>query len=135
MPSTGAITIAGKTYAWTSPRLADLEEFEATIGPITDVEKVNSIKGRCYLAHLCLREKHPDLLPGVIRTWDNAVWGNLWEMITQAIPMFAAGGPQRPPANSVEQTGGGADNHSPIPISSPSSISLDGQPIAPARNG
>jgi hypothetical protein len=111
--TTGTITIAGKSYTWASPRLADLEEFEAAVGPITDVRAVNSVKGRCYLAHLCLRANHPDLVPGVIRTWHSDCWQDLWEMICSCIPMFRPGSPPVPPAAIGQGEDGGEESVAP----------------------
>ena len=88
MTISGQILVEDTEYTWTSPTLADLEEFEAQVGYITDVQVVNSVKGRAYLAYLCLREKQPELTLGVVRGWRGGVWGGLWEMIKQAIPLF-----------------------------------------------
>ena len=79
-------------------------EFEAQVGPIVDPKIVNSAKGRVYLAHLCLRERQPDLTPGVIGKWGAEAWPQLWEMILEAIPIFDVGG-SRPPAGPPAEAG------------------------------
>lgn len=142
MLSEGIIEINGKSYTWTSPTLADLDGFETAIGPIVDVDKVNSVRGRAYLAHLCLRERQPELTLGVVRGWHGGVWGDLWRMIKQAVPLFGEDrdaakreDENRPPADApdgaVEPVSPGAQTASATATSRPSSDSPDGHLPAP----
>ena len=100
MAATGTIEIDGKKYAWTSPTLADLEEFENQVGPIVDMKAVNSIRGRAYLAFLCLREKQPNITLGVIRSWPAEVYNEVWPAIVKAIPLWIVGSPDAKPRAS-----------------------------------
>jgi len=116
MLSSGTVEIDGKTYVWTSPTLADLEHFEAMVGPITDPVIVNSVKGRVWLAWLCLRKKYPDLTPKLISDWPAAAYLDLWPLVKAAIPFW-----------EVEPVG-------PTSSSSSSSDAPDGPPPAPAAS-
>ena len=99
MAVTGTINIGGNELTWTSPTLGALEEFEAQVGLITDMRIVNSVKGRVFLAHLCLKEKQPDITPGVIGCWPAQDWNAVWDMILEAVPIFqTTGAPPVPPA-------------------------------------
>ena len=123
MPSTGIITIDGKTYTWTSPTLADLEHFEAMVGPITDLAIVNSVKGRVWLTWLCLRQRHPDLTPKIIGEWPASAYLDLWPAVKAAIPFWDIAFPEGPPTSD-----------SSIGSSSPSTSSPAGPPPAPEQS-
>jgi len=131
MPQTsGTITIDGEKYTWTSPRLLALEQFESSVGPISDSKVINSVKGRIHLASLCFREKHPNLTPGVIGTWPGSAYAELWEVISAAIPLWE--GSRRPPQSDSEKKGDEAEpSPSQSPSSSSSSGSLDGSQTGP----
>ena len=117
---TGTATICGEDFTWTSPTLGDLDHFESTVGPVSDPTVVNSVKGRIGLAHICLKEHHPDLLPGVIRTWPAQAFREIWPMLMQAVPLWApASPPETEPAVSPDSS------------SSPSSDAPDGSLTAP----
>jgi len=107
MASTGAITIGGQEYTWTSPTIADLMQFEATTKLLlVDPETTNSVRGRAYLAELCLRPAHPNITAGEILKWPAECYPELWDMIVQAIPIFTASpGRSRPPAKGPELPG------------------------------
>jgi len=128
MAATGKATILGQGYTWTSPRLKDIEQFEAEVGPITDLAIVNSVRGRVQLIHLCLREKHPELTIGVIGSWPVAAYSEMFALITQAIPLWEGA---RPPAPAPRDRGGeGRSGPSVQDSTPPSSESPDG-----TRNG
>ena len=132
MPSTGTIDIGGKPYTWTSPTLEDLEEFEREVGSLNDLDIINSVRARIYLAHLCLREQHPEMtLEGVGRQMRADDYERLWPMIKQAIPLWED---RRPPARAPAPDGGAdpdAPNASRTDGSPTSSISLAGSRAAP----
>ncbi len=89
LPTAGKCTLNGQEYTWESPTLADLEEFEVTIGPVTDPKVVNSIRGRYFLLSLCLRKHHPDLTPGIVRGWPNRVHVEAFEnVLVVAVPFW-----------------------------------------------
>ncbi len=100
--STGTVTIDGTEYTWMSPTLADLEHFEATVGPLIGSRAVvDTIKGRIALISLVLVKHHPDLLPGVVRTWgvDALVAG--WDAVLTAIPLWGSPTPPSSPSPSL----------------------------------
>lgn len=119
MAATGSIEIEGKSYTWTSPRLRDLMQFEGIHGSISDPAVVNSVKGRCGLMEICLREKHPEITLGLISDWPADAWNTIWDVIRQALPLWAGS----PPAAG-----------SPEISAPPSSGSPDGPPAAPSTN-
>jgi hypothetical protein len=136
--------IEGKEYTWTSPTLIDLMEFEAQVGPIMDQVVVNSVRGRAYLAFLCLREKHPEMTLREINALDVVAWMAIWQMIRQAIPLWGSEeGAEVPPAKlpgpaGQPASGEGAEEEN-LPDSStsspsPSSSSPAGSPAAPEES-
>lgn len=124
--SSGTIVIQGTEYTWTSPKLSDLMEFEAQVGPLIDLTIVNSVRGRAYLAFLCLREKH-NLPLREIQAWPAAAFNDLWPMIVAAIPFWEAPRPPAPAEGDEEQSPQGSSTSS----SSTSSGSPAGHPPAP----
>lgn len=101
MASTGTVQIDGKQYTWQSPTLADLEHFEATVGPlIGDRSVVDSIKGRVALVSLILIKHHPDLLPGIVRGWPVEALLQAWPAVLEAVPFWTGVAAARPTASS-----------------------------------
>ena len=89
MPAaTGTITIDGKTYTWTSPTLAAVANFEAMIGPVSDLKTVNSVRGRCYLVAMALEPNHPELTAKNIMDWPISILPELWPLIKAAYPIW-----------------------------------------------
>ena len=133
MAATGTITIDGEEYTWTSPTLGGLMEFEQTTKLLlSDPDTTNSLRGRAYLAALCLREKQPKITPGVILGWPVSVYPELWTMIVEAIPIFTTSpGRTRPPVIPPAEAGDEKDS---TPTSEPSSGSPDGSPAEPETN-
>jgi hypothetical protein len=141
--TTGTFVIDGKTLTWESPRLLDIEQFEAVVGPIVDLRVVNSVKGRIHLARICFHKHHPDLTAGVIGSWPASAFARLWdEVIEPAIPLWER--PQLPPElkklaaaagkESDETSDQGGPEASPETSASPSSSSPDGSPSGPAAS-
>jgi hypothetical protein len=130
--SSGTIPIQGTKYTWTSPSLLDLMEFEAQVGPLTDLTIVNSVRGRCYLAFLCLREKHQKPL-SEIHAWPAEAFNELWPMIVAAVPFWEAPRPPAPKREALEGEGEGSPDSS-TSSSSTSSGSPVGHPPAPEGN-
>jgi len=116
MPSTGTIEIDGKTYTWTSPTFADLEHFESMVGKISDADVLNSVKGRVWLAWLCLKRNHPDLTPKLIGDWSAVHWLDLWTMITDALPLWGGA--------KADETKAAASSERSTPFSSDSPTGL-----------
>jgi len=146
MAAEGTSTIGGKQYRWTSPTINDIMEFEQTTGLLlVDQRSFNSARGRAYLGELCLRKHHPEITAGIILGWPAADLVEIWEMISEAIPIFTVSpvaeprsGTKRPPAPLPADTAG-RQHESPegtgaSSTSSPSSISPDGSRAAPDRN-
>jgi len=138
--TTGSFVIDGKTLTWESPRLRDIEHFEAVVGPIVDLRVVNSAKGRVHLALACFKTHHPDLTAGVVGSWPASAFARLWdEVIEPAIPLWER--PKLPTAlkklaaaageESAETSEQDSPEASPETSASPSSISPDGSPSGP----
>jgi len=129
MPSTGTITIDGKTYTWESPTIGQLASFEQTTQmPMHDLATVTSTRGRVYLASLCFQKHHPELTPGIINDWPGEALDQLWDMVLEAIPLISrwfqvSRPPAAPPANDQ------AGQTSSTSLSSPGSS--DGPPASP----
>jgi hypothetical protein len=119
----GAIVLGGKQYTWSSPRIRDLEEFESIVGPILNVENINSMRGRAYLTLLCLRQHHPDLSLGTIEDLDAGDASRFWGMISQAIPFWGTVALPNPSPG-----GSAADSSEPAPSNS------TGPPASPGEN-
>jgi len=141
--TTGTFAIDGKTLTWESPRLLDIERFEATVGPIVDLKVVNSAKGRVHLALACFKTHHPDLTAGVIGSWPASAFARLWdEVIELAIPLWES--PKSPPELKRLAAAAGQESDetseqdgpevSPETSASPSSSSPDGNPNEPAAS-
>ncbi|MBE9566078.1 MAG: hypothetical protein IMF16_04950 [Proteobacteria bacterium] len=134
MPATGTVVIGGKELTWRSPLFGALVEFEAQVGPLIDVDIVNSVKGRRYMAYLCLREDNPDLTLDMIDAWPADAFVEVWEMIMRAIPIFIRTGARqdRPGAKRPPEEGPGSDagRGSATRSSSTSPASSDGGPPA-----
>lgn len=111
MASEGTASIGGKQYQWTSPTIKDIMGFEAaTKLLLIDERCFNSARGRSYLAELCLRKHHPEITAGVILGWPAADLLEIWEMISEAIPIFTVSrGPKSPPARQPADEAGGSD--------------------------
>jgi len=107
MAAEGTTTIGGKQYRWTSPTIKDIMEFEQTTGLLLiDERSFNSARGRAYLGELCLRKHHPEITAGIILGWPAADLVEIWDMISEAIPIFTVSpaaeprsGTKRPPAD------------------------------------
>ena len=102
--ATGTITLDGVKRPWASPIIADIEEFEVTCGPLTDLDLVNSVRGRVYLAWLCLRAADPKVKIEDVKTLPTDDYLLLWPMITQAIPLWKE--LPRPPAPTMGREDG-----------------------------
>jgi hypothetical protein len=125
LPTTGTTTINGQEYTWRSPKLKHLAEVEHLVGPITALATVNSVRGRAYLAYACLRDDHPNIMPGIILDWPATAFEELWAMIVKAIPIYGGGGtesagPSLPPvpAESAEASPPTSSEASSLPSSS-----------------
>jgi len=140
MPSTGTIEIGGKQYRWTSPTIKDIMEFEQTTGLLLiDQRSFNSARGRAYLAELCLRKHHPEITAGIILGWPAADLLEIWDMISEAIPIFTVSpGTKRPPAPPPADEKSGHDasaaDTGPTPTSPRSSSSPAGSRAAPSES-
>ncbi len=88
MAATGTIPIGGKPYTWTSPTLEELSRVEGELGgPL--LIKANTMQGKIHLLAACLREKHPDVTPGVIGKELRGVdLDAVWNVIKVAVPLW-----------------------------------------------
>jgi hypothetical protein len=97
--ASGTIELGGKQYTWSSPLISDLEEFEVFCGPLLG-DAVNSVKGRAFLAWICLRRQNPELTLKQVRELAAEDYLKLWPMVKSAIPLWADEVPPVPPART-----------------------------------
>jgi len=88
MAASGTIELGGKELRWESPTIGDLEHFEAHIGPLTDPKVINSVKGRTYLAFLCLKKAGSKISHGDLQKLPNDDFIALWNMVIEAVPFL-----------------------------------------------
>jgi len=98
---TGKVTLHGRELTWTSPSLAQIEEYERTTGLLSELHTINCVAGRVGLAAMVLKKSHPELTPAEIFGWleseeDPTLWGDLLGLALDAVPLlsrlFARGG-------------------------------------------
>ena len=119
MPTTASVQIGDQTYTLTSPTIGALDAVEAVVGPLTDPAVINTIRCRIQLIYACLLKVHPEITPGVIRTWDVADYARLLEAMFTVCPLWGSAS---------------ADAASSPGSSSPAPASSDGPPAPPAAS-
>jgi len=109
------IIIDGKTYVASCPaHISDFSLFEQEIGPIVDVDNLNSIEGRLFLMYLCLRPNHPEITPGLVNCTTPEEYAEFWPVLTQLIPFLRSASP-RPPDKPASSDGSSSN----VPADSP----------------